>query len=254
MPLEITNRKEYQLAENELIEFIKQKFGEDLNTEGIEKELKAYARLHDIEVNDELDSNDLMAIKDMKIKKATNAPILVQMNHLKQLAVKGKMRATIEWIKDFLETEEKLVVFAINKVIIKEIMDAFPKAVRLDGSTSKTNRQKAIDSFQNDPNCRLIVLNIDSGGVGITLTASSNVLMTQYPWTPDKYIQAVDRLHRMTQTKTVMVWNAIASDTIEEKILKVLALKEKIITDVLDGGVYDASSIASEVIKMYKSK
>jgi SWI/SNF-related matrix-associated actin-dependent regulator 1 of chromatin subfamily A len=254
MPLEITNRKEYQLAENQLIEFIKKKFGEDLGNEGIDKELKAYAKLHDIEVGDELDANDLNAIKDMKVEKANNAPILVQMNHLKQLAVKGKMEATIEWIEDFLESEEKLVVFAINKIVITELINKFPDAMRIDGSVSMKNRQKAIDTFQNDVTCKLFILNIDAGGVGITLTAASNVLMLQFPWTPGKYVQAIDRLHRMTQTKKVMVWNAIACDTIEEKILKVLSLKEQIITDVLDGGKHDVSSVASEVIKMYKIK
>jgi len=254
LPLEITNRKEYRTAELKFIEYLSTKFHTDLGKDGIEKELKAYAKLHDIEISDDLDSDDLAVLHDTKIEKAKAAPVLVQMGILKQLAVKGKMKAMIEWITDFLESGEKLVVFTLNRFVITELLKEFPDAVSYEGKTSKKNRQLAIDSFQTDESCKLFISNIDAGGIGITLTAASNVLMTQYPWTPGKFGQAPDRLHRMTQIKQVTVWNAVGANTIEEKIIKVLALKEQIITDVLDGGKHDTSSIASEIIKMYKIK
>lgn len=254
LPLEITNRREYAAAEKQFLEFLIHKFHTDLEKEGIEKELRAYAKKNEVNISEDLATDDLLAIREMKIAKAKNAPMLVQMSILKQLAAKGKMKAVVEWIEDFLESGEKLVVFAINKEIISLIMEHFPNAVRYDGSTSKKNKQLAIDRFQTDATCNLFVANIDAGGIGITLTAASNVLMLQYPWTPGKFIQAPDRIHRMTQTKQCTVWNAVAANTIEEKILKIISDKEKIITDVLDGGKYDQSSIASEVIKMYKLK
>lgn len=254
LPLELSNKKEYQEAEMKFIEYLSKKFNDDLSKEGIEKELKAYAKLHKIEVNDDLDSDDLQVIHDTKIEKAKSAPVLVQMNHLKQLAVKGKMKAVVEWIADFLESEEKLVVFTLNRFVITELLKHFPNAVSLEGKTSKVNRQLAIDKFQTDPKCNLFILNMDAGGIGITLTAASNVLNLQYPWTPGKLTQAADRVHRMTQLKQVTIWNAVGQNTIEEKIISVLSLKEKIITDVLDGGKYDNSSIANEIIKLYKTK
>lgn len=254
IPLQLANRAEYNAAERKFLEFLGNKFHEDLNKEGIEKELKAYAKKNDIEISGDLDNDDLMAIKDMKIEKAKAAPMLVQMSILKQLAVKGKMKAFIEWVDDFLESGEKLVVFAINKDVIVELMKKYPDAARYDGSTTKVAKQKAIDRFQNDVSCKLFIANIDAGGIGITLTAASNVAMLQYPWTPGKFAQAPDRVHRMTQTRKVTVWNFVAANTIEEKILKALVLKEKIITDVLDGGKYDPSAIATEVIRMYNKK
>lgn len=252
LPLEITNKSEYMKAELQFLEFLSQKFLTDLEKDGIEKELKAYAKQNDIEINGDLDNTDLAAIHDKKIEKAKNAPVLVQMAALKQLAVKGKMKAMIEWIEDFLESEEKLVVFTLNKEPIDTLLKHFPDAVSLEGKTSKKNRQLAIDRFQTDSTCKLFVLNMDAGGIGLTLTAASNVLMAQYPWTPGKFVQAADRVHRMTQTKQVTIWNPVAARTIEEKIIKILAAKEKIVSDVLDGGHYDASAMASEIIKMYK--
>lgn len=254
MPLNIDNRKEYTDAENQFIEFLKEKFNTDLGKEGIEKELKAYAKRYDMEVGDVLDYQDLLSIKDLKVEKAENALVLVQMGLLKQLAAKGKMKSVIEWIHDFLESGEKLVVFAINKDVITELMIEFPDAARLDGSTTLVNRQKAIDRFQTEKDCILFIANIKAGGIGITLTAASNVAMIQFPWTPGELAQAADRVHRITQTRSVTVWNIVAVNTIEEKIIKVLSEKEKMINDVLDGGVYDAGAIASEVIKLYNIK
>lgn len=255
LPLEIDNKKEYQKAENEFISYLSQKFNKDLlEKDGIEKELKAYAKLHKIEISDDLDNDDLTVIHDTKIEKAKNAPVLVQMNHLKQLAVRGKMKSLIEWITDFLQSGEKLVVFTLNVFVVDEFMKVFPDAARLDGSVSKSNRQKAIDRFQNNDDCKLFISNMDAGGIGITLTSASNVLTVQYPWLPGKFAQAPDRVHRMTQLKRVTVWNAIGINTIEEKIIKVLVAKEKTNSDILDGGKMDNGSIASEIIKMYKIK
>lgn len=254
IPLEITNRKEYTDAENQFIKFLTEKFKTDLGKEGIEKELKGYAKKHGLQVGEELDQQDLENIRALKIEKAGNATVLVQMGILKQLAAKGKMKAVIAWIHDFLESGEKLVVFAINKDVINELMKEFPDAARLDGSTPTIQRQKNIDRFQSDINCNLFIANMDAGGIGITLTAASNVLNTQYPWTPSKLSQAADRVHRITQTKSVTIWNTVAVDTIEEKILKVLLEKEKMINSILDGGKYDAGAIASEVIKLYNIK
>ena len=253
LPLEITNRKEYAQAEERFIKFLAQKFDDDLQTgEQIEKELKQYAKTHELEVNEELTASDLQTIKQTKIEKAKAAPALVQMGALKQLAVKGKMAAVIDWIKEFLETDEKLVVFAINKKVIAELMKHFPTAARVDGSVTKNKRQKAMDRFQTDPACRLFVGNIDAAGIGITLTAASNAAIIQFPWSPGKLSQAADRIHRISQTKRVTIWNIVGVNTIEEKIIETLAKKEKIMIDVLDGGKYDAAAIASEVIKMYK--
>lgn len=253
VPLQITNKQEYKQAEKQFMDFLSANFDKQLvENENIEKELRDYAKKHEVELSEEFTSDDVQVVKELKMEKAKNAHVLVQMSMLKQLAVKGKMDAVFEWVDDFLETGEKLVLFGINKVIIRELAKRYPTAARVDGSVTQSKRQKDIDRFQRDPNCKLFIGNIDAAGVGLTLTSASNVALVQYPWTPSKMSQAIDRVHRITQTKRVNVWNLIAAGTIEDKIIKVLSEKEKIITDILDGGVHDEASVASAILKMYK--
>lgn len=173
--LRIDNWSEYREAEEDFIRYIKENYtakrlADEL--EGLEDESE--------NLNDKLDA-------------ISRAPALAKIQALKLIAANGKMRQVIDWIKDFLETDEKLIVFAINKVIVKTLMDAFPLAVKIDGSTSKVKRDEAVKSFQNDPKCKLFIGNIKAAGVGLTLTAASKVAIVQFPWNPGELLQAEDR-------------------------------------------------------------
>jgi SWI/SNF-related matrix-associated actin-dependent regulator 1 of chromatin subfamily A len=169
--LKIDNRAEYQQAEDDFIQYIKNSFNEKVKQQ-IENELK----VDDLDLDDKLDS-------------ISRAPALAKIQALKMIAAKGKMQQVIEWITDFMESDEKLIVFAINKVIVKTLMDAFPFAVKIDGSTTKAKRNEAVKSFQNDPKCRLFIGNMKAAGIGLTLTAASKVAITQFPWNPGELLQ-----------------------------------------------------------------
>ena len=250
--LEIDNRSEYIKAENEFIQFLHNRFNELEITEEVQKELKQYAKTHDIKVDDELTNTDIEIIKDVKIEKARIAPVLTRIEVLKQLAVAGKMNQIVEWITEFLESGEKLVVFAIHRKVIRELMEHFPHAVKIDGSVSLKKRQEAVDSFQNNPKVKLLIGNIKAAGVGITLTAASNAAIIQFPWTPGELVQASDRIHRISQTKKVTIYNMVGEDTIEEKIIDTLIKKEKIISQILDGKWHENESMLTEILKNYK--
>ncbi len=188
-------------------------------------------------------------------ERAESAEALVAIEGLKQLAVDGKLSACIEWIHDFLEINDKLVVFATHKSIIEALMKEFGKvAVKIDGSVSTAARQKAVDAFQTDPNIHLFVGNIRAAGVGITLTASSNVAFLELPWTPGALNQAIDRCHRIGQRDCVNVYFLLAAHTIEERIAKLLDDKRKILDAVLDGTVTSTKSLLSILIKEYVNK
>ena len=250
--LELDNKLKYMEAEDEFIQYIHQQFNDLEITDEVQKELKQYAKSHDIEVGEELTYEDVEVIKDVRIESAKNSPIFTRIEVLKQLAVAGKMKQIINWIEDFLESGEKLVVFAIHRKVIKELMEHFPGAVKIDGSVSMHQRQKAVDSFQNDPKVQLLIGNIRAAGVGITLTAASNAAIIQFPWTPGELVQASDRIHRISQTKNVTIYNMVGVDTIEEKIIDTLLKKEKIISQILDGKWREDESMLSELIKSYK--
>jgi SWI/SNF-related matrix-associated actin-dependent regulator of chromatin subfamily A-like protein 1 len=255
--LEINNRLDYQKAEDEFVQYLKDRFqsySTDLD-EQVKKELRQYAKDHEIEIEDEeLSASDLENIKKEKIKNARNAPMFAKIETLKQLAVQGKLKQIIDWIDDFLESDEKLVVFAIHRKVIDLLMKHFPDAVKIDGSVSMKKRQLAVDSFQNNPKVRLLIGNIKAAGVGITLTAASNVAVIQFPWSPGELVQASDRVHRISQTKQVTIWHLVGENTIEEKIIDILVRKEKVINEILDGEFRKDESILSELIKNYRKE
>jgi SWI/SNF-related matrix-associated actin-dependent regulator 1 of chromatin subfamily A len=251
VPLQIDNVETYKKAEREFIAFVKQKFGNH-SDEDIQKELKQFAKRHKIKTNDDLSDGELHNLAELKLEKVSIAPVLAQIETLKQLAVEGKLAEIINWVETFLESDEKLVVFAIHRKIVDALMNKFPNAVKIDGSVSNSKRQEAVDKFQKDPKTQLMIANIKAGGVGITLTAASNVAIIQLPWSPSVLSQAIDRVHRITQKHQVTAWILIGENTIEEKILKILKVKENIISQVLDGEDYEDKSVIMELIDSYK--
>jgi SWI/SNF-related matrix-associated actin-dependent regulator of chromatin subfamily A-like protein 1 len=219
VPIELDNEKEYQSAENNFIAFVQR-------TKGAEA-----------------------------AEKANNAATLAEIEGLKQLAVKGKMKQVIDWINNFLEADGKLVVFAVHKFVIDTLMAEFNKnqvmAVKIDGSVPNNIRQEMVNQFQGNPKVKLFIGNIQAAGVGITLTAASNVAFIELPWTPGAVVQAEDRCHRIGQKDSVGIHYLLATNTIEEKIAKLLDKKRKVLDAVLDGIETEQKSLLSELMKEY---
>jgi len=217
VPMCLHNKKEYKAAEADFIAYVREEKG------------------------------------DVAADKAAKAEGLVKIGGLKQLAVKGKLPEVIEWIKDFLQVEDKLVVFAIHTFVIDALMEAFPKiAVKLDGRTSSTKKQEVVDMFQNDPKIKLFVGQMKAAGVVITLTAASNVAIIEYPWTPTALTQAIDRVHRIGQVDSVTAYYLMAQDTIEEKIARLLDEKQKVVSSIIDGETPDKmTSLFEDLMREY---
>jgi SNF2 family DNA or RNA helicase len=88
----------------------------------------------------------------------------------------------------------------------------------LDGKTN--NRQERVARFQTDPDCRLFLISLKAGGVGLNLTAAQYVFLLDPWWNPAVEAQAIDRAHRIGQTNRVFAYRLIVRDTIEEKVLE----------------------------------
>ncbi len=216
IPMSINNRTDYHKAEHNFVEFIR-------NQKGV-----------------------------IAAEKASSAQALVEIETLKQLAVQGKLIQAVDWIREFIESGEKLIVMAVHKFVIDFLMKEFDKiAVKIDGSVSQANRQIAVDSFQENPNIKLFIGNIKAAGVGITLTAASNIAFLELPWTPGELIQAEDRPHRIGQKNSVTVYYLLAAGTIEEKIVRILDRKKIILDAVLDGIETEQNSLLFELMKTY---
>ncbi|TAF49246.1 MAG: DEAD/DEAH box helicase, partial [Sphingobacteriia bacterium] len=89
-----------------------------------------------------------------------------------------------------------------------------------DGSSTVAEREKAITRFQNDENCRVFLISLKAGGVGLNLTAADYVYIVDPWWNPAVEQQAIDRTHRIGQTKNIFAYRMICTDTVEDKILK----------------------------------
>lgn len=166
--------------------------------------------------------------------RAQAAEQLVAVNTLKRLASEAKYSSAIEWIDNFLNSGNKLIVFTWHNDLANKIADHY-KAVKLTGKTELESRNKAIDEFQNNPECKVFVSTMKAGGIGITLTASSDVLFLEQGWTPADMDQAADRAHRIGQRDSVTAWTLIAEGTIDEDIKELIAYKRELVDATTDG-------------------
>jgi non-specific serine/threonine protein kinase len=125
-----------------------------------------------------------------------------------------------------------LGMLALIKAKLKEMEIPFEY---FDGSTSATDREKAIQNFQNNDECRVFLISLKAGGVGLNLTAADYVYIVDPWWNPAVEQQAIDRTHRIGQTKNIFAYRMICIDTIEDKILQLQERKKilarELITD-----------------------
>ena len=222
VPLELDNRNEYNFARDNVISYIKEKAGDECAL------------------------------------RASMAEVLVQYEILKKLAVEGIMKDAIAWIYDFLESGKKLIIFANHHSIIEALYHEFSyidgnhkiadRVVKVDGSVSMKKRHQLVNTFQNNPDCRLFIGNIKAAGVGINLTAAADVLVLELPWTPGELNQAIDRAHRMGQLNRVMIYYLYAVNSIMASMFKMIDVKKKTSDAVLDGVDTEHTSLLYELI------
>ena len=168
-------------------------------------------------------------------EKASHVEQLAKIEYLRQIAIRGKMKQALAWIANFMESGEKLVVFATHKETIHALEREYgTMAVKIDGSVSSEKRQAAVDAFQNDPKVRLFIGNIKAAGVGITLTAASNVVFLELDWTPALLEQAEDRCHRIGAKNAVNIYYLLAERTIDASIAAMLERKREVITQITE--------------------
>ena len=128
--------------------------------------------------------------------------------------------------------------------LVKPVLDAAKIPYEyLDGRTR--DRAPRIERFQTDPNCPVFLVSLKAGGVGLNLTAADYVFLLDPWWNPAVEAQAIDRTHRIGQTKEVFAYRLIAEDTVEEKVLALQATKRALADAVLSAnpvGLADLSA------------
>ena len=191
---EITNRKEYTDAERDLIMYLQKYKNAD----------------------------------DEKIHKAMLGEVMVRINILRQVSARGKIRDAVEFVKDFRENNQKIILFCSLHEVVDQLKFHFPTAVSVTGRDSQDEKQRAVDKFQNDPKTDIIICSIKAAGVGLTLTASSNVAFIEFPWTYADCTQCEDRAHRIGQKNSVTCYYFLGRKTIDERVYNIIQSKKKI--------------------------
>lgn len=146
----------------------------------------------------------------------------------------GKFDALIEMIENVHAEGHKALVFSqftsALKILRKKIEGLGINCLYLDGQTK--DRNEVVQSFQKDPAQQIFLMSLKAGGVGLNLTEASYVFILDPWWNPAAESQAIDRAHRIGQTKTVTSYKLISKDSIEEKILA-LQKNKKLLADEL---------------------
>lgn len=217
---EITNRKEYQDAEANFLKYLRQYKHAD----------------------------------DDKIARAMRGEVMVRMGILKEIAARGKVKAVADFIHDVIDGGEKLIMFAYLKEVVMALKEEFPDAVTVTGSDNISQKQNAVDRFQNDPECKLIILNYKSGGTGLTLTASSRVGFIEFPWTYSDCEQAEDRAHRNGQKNAVNCYYFLGDKTIDEYMYKVIQTKKDIANEVTGTTTQIDEDVVSNVMNLFSNR
>jgi non-specific serine/threonine protein kinase len=118
-----------------------------------------------------------------------------------------------------------------------------------DGSTSAPDREKAIQSFQNNDEVRVFLISLKAGGVGLNLTAADYVYIVDPWWNPAVEQQAIDRTHRIGQTKNIFAYRMICKDTIEDKIMQLQEKKRLLAKELIADDSSFVKSLSREDVE-----
>ena len=169
---------------------------------------------------------------DREIRRKMRMEALVKFMTLRSLASKGKVKQATDFIKNFLANGKPLIVFCSLKEIVKALQKQFPDAVRVTGDDNTAEKQAAVDAFQSGE-ARLIICSIKAAGVGLTLTASSNVAFVEFPWTYADCCQCEDRAHRIGQKNNVSCYYLIGRSTIDPVLYDIIHRKRSIANQIM---------------------
>ena len=147
----------------------------------------------------------------------------------------AKLDVLLDQLDELRQEGHKALVFSqftsLLAIVRSRLDDAGVRYEYLDGATR--NREAHVDAFQNDPGCGLFLISLKAGGLGLNLTAAEYVFLLDPWWNPAVEAQAVDRAHRIGQTRPVFAYRLIARDTVEEKVLELQKTKRELVDAIL---------------------
>ncbi len=153
----------------------------------------------------------------------------------------AKIRELISIIRKEVD-EHKFIVFSQFTSMLDLVEPFFRsqegfKSVRYDGKMPNDAREASLHALRNDPHTRILLCSLKCGALGLNLTAATRVVIVEPFWNPFVEEQAIDRVHRLTQTVDVVIYKLTVADTVEERILELQNKKRLLAEAAIEGGM-----------------
>ncbi|MEP1033943.1 DEAD/DEAH box helicase [Ekhidna sp.] len=206
----------------------------DEQREVYEKEKNAFrSKIMDVIETDGVAKSHMILLQGLtQLRQIANHPKMVDPEYGDG---SGKLEAVTYMIENSISKGHKVLIFSQFvkhlKIVSDYLKDQKLPFAYLDGSTK--DRQHQVERFQNDPEVSIFLISLKAGGTGLNLTKAEYVFLLDPWWNPAVEAQAIDRAHRIGQTKKVFAYKFVSKDTIEEKIIKLQEHKQQLASDLI---------------------
>jgi SWI/SNF-related matrix-associated actin-dependent regulator of chromatin subfamily A-like protein 1 len=188
------------------------------------------------------------------VQRSMRGEAMVRIGVLKNISARGKLPMVIEYVNDVVASGQKIIVFVHLREISQALKDKFPEAVTILGEDSNHNRDINKKKFQEDPDTKIIICSIKAAGVGLTLTAASNVLFVELPWHHADADQAEDRAYRNGQKDNVHCAYFIGRGTIDNHIWGIIQKKREVFQEITGAKDYANTNVMMDVLDFMAQK
>lgn len=220
MLCEISNRKEYQEAEDNFVQYLKETRG----------------------------------CTDMEVAKKLRGEIMVKMGILKQISSRGKLNEVQDFVNEIIDAGEKIILFCSLREIGDRLKEMYPSAAMIRGGMSSEEKDCAVQKFQKEKTTQVIICSIKAAGVGLTLTASSRVAFIEFPWTFADCEQCEDRAHRIGQKDSVTATYFLGENTIDRYCYDLIQ-KKKAVAQTITGATDDVEEeVIDQLLNLFNQK
>jgi superfamily II DNA or RNA helicase len=189
----------------------------------------------------------------LRLRQAACHPALLDDKHAEEPT--AKLEALGLHLADLLAEGHKALVFSqftsFLAIVQKFLEERGMTYEYLDGQTR--NRRERIERFQNDPSCGIFLISLKAGGLGLNLTSADYVFLLDPWWNPAVEMQAIDRAHRIGQTRTVFAYRLICKDTVEEKIAELQTRKKELADAILQADNHLLSDLTADDLELLLS-
>ncbi|MBW6513690.1 MAG: DEAD/DEAH box helicase [Candidatus Syntrophosphaera sp.] len=185
-----------------------------------------------------------------KLRQVCNHPHLANPDILPEIEASAKLEQLVELVRDAMDSGHKILVFSqfVQMLrIIRRVFDALGLGYAYMDGHSK-NRMEEVRRFETDPELKLFLISLKTGGTGLNLTSADTVILYDPWWNPMVENQAIDRTHRIGQTRKVQVFRLITKGSVEEKILNLQQHKLQLFDEVVSDSQTVLSTLSREEI------